>query len=80
MIGYKMICIDFCREFWIFVYCDDNRLQYLLKYTEYSDWSTDDYLEYLISNNQTKNFNCQEYVIKYICNTTKIRFRFLTDQ
>ena len=44
----------------IMFYCDDDKLysrQYLLIDKEYSDWSTDDYLPYIIKLNLEKIFN-----------------------
>ena len=44
----------------IMLFCDDNELfnkRYLLISKEYSDWSTDDYLDVFISTNLKKNFN-----------------------
>ena len=44
----------------IMFYCDDNQLysrQYLLINKEYTDWTTDDYLNLFISNNIEKIFN-----------------------
>ena len=44
----------------IMIFCDNNQLyskQYLLIDKEYSDWSTDDYLPYIIKLNLEKIFN-----------------------
>ena len=44
----------------IMLFCDDNELfnkRYLLISKEYSDWTTDDYLDVFISTNLKKNFN-----------------------
>ena len=44
----------------IMFFCDDDKLysrQYLLVEKEYLDWTTDDYLPYIITNNIEKIFN-----------------------
>ena len=44
----------------IMIFCDNNQLyskQYLLIDKEYSDWQTDDYLSFFITNNIEKIFN-----------------------
>ena len=44
----------------IMFYCDDDKLysrQYLLIDKEYSDWTTDDYIPYIIKLNLEKIFN-----------------------
>ena len=44
----------------IMLFCDDNELfnkRYLLISKEYSDWTTDDYLDVFISTNLKKIFN-----------------------
>ena len=64
IIAYEILCINIkpnvSANLDIMIYCDDNQLysrQFLLEHELYLNWTTDDYLPYIIELNLENIFN-----------------------